>query len=343
MKMPSMLEKMMFGFIESQVLFVCHELNLFDYLNEKGKASSKEISHHLRLPASSLERLLICATSMHLLEKMDGRYKLNPALVPFLTRKSKEYCGDKFSHYWKRTYDIFRYLQQAIDENKPQWDKLDSTNITDQSLDSVYKHGIYSDETATNEFLQTMWASGYADSMELCEKYSLQHQTKLVDLGGASGSFAIAALQKNPKLHAVVMDYPQVKPYAEGKYREYNVDARALFYTGDIFNDVLPQGDVYSIGYVLSDWPDDRCVSLINKAYKQLPSDGLIIILEKFFNEDKSGPYLTSMLNLTMLLEMHGQHRNIAEYCNWLNEAGFSNVEVIYSAGEKHMMIGKKI
>lgn len=36
MKMPARLENMMFGFIESQVLFVCDELKLFDYLAEQG-------------------------------------------------------------------------------------------------------------------------------------------------------------------------------------------------------------------------------------------------------------------------------------------------------------------
>lgn len=187
-----------------------------------------------------------------------------------------------------------------------------------------------------------MWASGYIDSIDLCEKFSFAGYKTLIDLGGATGSFAIAAMQKNPDLQAIIMDYDQVKPYAEDKLVELNLQSRGYFFSGDIFKNALPDGDIYSIGYLLSDWPEEMCISLIQKIYDKLPENGLIVILEKLFADDKSGPYLTAMLNLTMLLEMYGQHRSASEYLNWLHNAGFSDTQVIYSAGEKHMIVGVK-
>src|SRR5690606_13968335 len=52
--------------------------------------------------------------------------------------------------------------------------------------------------------------------------------------------------------------------------------------------------------------------------------------------------YLTAMLNLTMLLEMYGTLRSAADYHDWLRQTGFSDIKVIRSAGEKHMIVGKK-
>lgn len=339
--MPILLEKMMFGFIESQVLFVCSELKLFDLLIEKGALSLEAISDRLKLPKSSLQRLLICAHCIELLDKKNDLYKIHSEWIPFLDRYSKAYCGGKFTHYFKTSYKLFDYLLTAVQENKPQWKKI-KHSMPDHHANSVYADFIYATEKSTSEFLSTMWASGYLDSIDLCKKFSFSRYKKLIDLGGATGSFAIAAMQNNPDLCAVIMDYPHVKPYAESKFLEMNLQARAHFYTGDIFKDSFPDGDIYAIGYLLSDWPEYKCASLIQKVYEKLPNDGLIVILEKLFDEDKSGPYLTAMLNLTMLLEMQGEHRTAVEYISWLQQAGFRDTQVVYSAGEKHMIIGVK-
>jgi hypothetical protein len=342
MKMPLMLEKMMFGFIESQVLFVFDELKLFDYLIDQGSASLKQISEHIGLPESSLERLLICAHCIDLIKNENNIYKVNPELTSFLSGKSDNYCGGKFTHYFKTSYKIFNFLLPALKENKPQWSRIGENDNLSHDLNSVYRDFIFSDEKSTAEFLSTMWASGYKDSLDLCKKFSFSGYKNIIDLGGATGSFAIAALQNNPDLTAVIMDYKQVKPYAEEKLTELNLKTRANFFAGDIFKDEFPKGDIYSIGYLLSDWPESLCVSLIQKAYEKLTDNGLIVILEKLFADDKSGPYLTAMLNLTMLLEMHGKHRTRSEYLTWLHNAGFSDCRVIYSSGEKHMIIGVK-
>jgi|GEM_PF-232521 len=342
MKIPLLLEKIMFGFVESQVLFVCHELKLFDCLIDEGPSTLDQISNHLKLPEASLERLLICAHCINLLEKEGNKYKINPEWAPFLSSKSNHYCGERFGHYFKTSYQIFGYLLSAIRENKQQWEKIGRNAKAINDINSIYTDFIYVNEQSIEAFLSTMWASGYTDSIDLCEKFSLAGYKKLIDLGGASGSFAVAAMHKNPNLDAIIVDYPQVRPYAEAKLKEHHLESRAYFYEGDIFRDALPAGDVYSIGYLLSDWPESMCVSLIQKTYARLPTNGLIVILEKLFDEDKSGPYLTAMLNLTMLLEMQGKHGSASDYVNWLEKAGFMDCQVIPSSGEKHMIIGVK-
>lgn len=328
----------MFGFIASQTLFVSHRLKLFDNLDEHGPSTCQEIAASTGLPSGSLERLLISAVCIGLLEKEGGCYRLNESLAPYLTLKGEKYQGGMFSHYSNASYPLFSYLEDAVRENRPQWNKISAA----REVTCIYQDFVYAESAATREFLETMWASGYFDSLDLCEKFSFTGFTKLVDLGGATGSFCIAALQKNAGLTAVVMDLAPVESYAVQAFIENECQQRADFRVGDIFNDVLPDGDIYAIGYVLSDWPEERCRGLIRKAYKALPPGGLIVILEKFFNKDKTGPFLTGMLNLTMLLEMNGQHRSVDEYTEWLQSAGFSDMTAIYSTGEKHMLVGRK-
>jgi len=110
MKIPLPIEKMMFGFVESQVLFACDELKLFDFLIDNGSSSIQQISDSLGLPESSLDRLLICAHCINLLEKEDNFYKMNSEYIPFLSRKNDYYCGEKFTHYFKTSYKIFELV-----------------------------------------------------------------------------------------------------------------------------------------------------------------------------------------------------------------------------------------
>lgn len=342
MKIPPHLERMMFGFIESQVLFTCDHIGLLDYLVQQDGANAAQAAHALNYSQNALERLLICALASGLLDKKDDTYRLKPDFMPFLCRTAPHYFGGRFSHYWKTTYEMFRYLTDALRENKPQWNKLPAQEDNTDDLTSVYENAIYSNDQATKEFLETMWASGYQDSQELCSRYSFAGYHKMIDLGGATGSFSIAALEENPKLEAVIMDLPNVKSHAEAQFRAHGMSQRAAFYAGNIFKDSFPCGDIYVLGYVLSDWRDSDCLTVIQRIYHSLPQNGLIVILEKLLDPDKSGPYVAAMLNLTMLMETYGTLKCADDYTKWLYQTGFSDVTLVRSAGEKHMIVGKK-
>jgi hypothetical protein len=278
------------------------------------------------------------AVCIGLLEYASNQYHIKPEFRTFLDKKHSHYCGGLFAHYGKFTYGLSQYLLDAVRENQSQWSKYNTTVASE----NLYRDYIYANPQSTQEFLTAMWASGYTDSLELCAKYRFDNYRKLIDLGGATGSFAIASLLQNPLLHAEIMDLEPVKIYAEDTFKKHGVSDRAKFSVGDMLTDHLPQGDIYVLGYVLSDWPDDACIHLIHKCYEQLPKNGLIILLEKSLHEDKTGPYLTAMMNLVMLVEMKGRHRCYSEYMSWMTNAGFGQIETISSSGEKHMLVGMK-
>jgi len=332
------IERLMFGFVASQTLFVCHRLKVFDHLDEHGPSACRKIAASIGVPEGSLERLLISAVCLGLLEKEGPCYRLHAPFAPYLASKGEKYLGGKFSHYSNASYPLYAHLEDAVRENRQQWHRVSGR----KAVGCIYSDFVYADGAATREFLETMWASGYADSLDLCAQHSFAGSGRLVDLGGATGSFAIAALQKNPGLTAIVMDLPPVEPHAKRAFIDNGCQQRAGFHAGDMFQDALPAGDIYVIGYVLSDWPEERCLGLIRRVWDALPLGGLIVILEKFFNNDKTGPFLTGMLNLTMLLEMQGQHRSVDEYADWLENAGFSEMTAVYSSGEKHMLVARK-
>lgn len=333
---PAEIKQAMYGFIMSHVLFVGDEIGIFDRIANKQACTLEELSEFVEIDSSVLERFILAAVSMGLIERKDEVYKIPEHLCPFLKKGSSEYYGEAFSHFREASTHIFHYLKNALKENQPQWKQIFS-NENYSPFDELYE-----DPKRLENFLSSMWGIGYTSAKELVQKYPLERHSLLVDVGGGNGSFAIAAIENCSTLNAIVFDLPSVQEYLEKKCDEHQVSERLTFVAGDFFKDELPKGDLYSLGYILSDWNREDGTALLKKIYHLLPEGGSVLILEKLFNEDKNGPLETAMMNLTMLLETWGKHYSGSEYISWLQEIGFQNCQVIHSSGEKHMVVGIK-
>ncbi len=334
---PIEIKQAMYGFMMSQTLFVGDEIGIFDYISQ-GKANNlSDLAKLADVNPDALKRLILAAVSIGLIEFKDGEYKIPDHLQPFLARNSSQYCGDSFSHFREVSVRTFLNFKEALKENKPQWQSIFAQTQEESPFGQLYNNPKH-----LENFLDSMWGLGYAPAQELVKKCALHQHNVLVDVGGGSGSFAIAALENHPNLKAIVFDLPKVRPYLERKFSQHQIAERINFIGGDFFKDELPPGDVYVLGYILSDWNRENGTQLLNKIYNSLPKGGLVLIVEKLFNEDKNGPLETAMMNIAMLLETWGQHYSGSEYIQWLQEIGFQNCKIIRSNGEKHMVMGIK-
>ncbi len=79
---------------------------------------------------------------------------------------------------------------------------------------------------------------------------------------------------------------------------------------GDFFVDVLPEGDLYSLGRILHDWTESKILLLLKRIHDRLPSGGALLIAEKLLEPDKSGPLWAQMQNLNMLALHRGERAN---------------------------------
>lgn len=338
--LPHSIENAMYGFMLSQILFSGDELGVFNFLSDGQRHTAADVALATQTNSYAIECLLLAAVANGLLEKFDHHYALPNELIPFLSYNSDRYCGNRFPHFRDSTIKTFQFLKQAMLDGKPQINRLaGGVHVNPQEIFNT----IYADHDSAKAFLTSMWGLGFTPAQELMQKYTLDQYTHLIDIGGATGSFSIAALQANPDLQATVYDLAEVEPFFNEACHEFGLTKRLKFKSGNFFTDDIPFGDVYVLGYILSDWSTEAGTQLLSNLYHKLPRGGQVLILEKLFNDDKIGPIQTAMMNLAMLLETEGQHRSLSEYSCWLNAVGFEHTECIYSSGEKHMIIGKKI
>lgn len=330
--MSEILDRAMFGLFSTHALHLADRHGVFTYLIDEGPASPARIARARGIDPETLERLLLLLASVSVVERdPDGTYRLAPELAPSFDTGSPRYIGGFVSHLVTNTTTQLRKLDDYLAKGK---------EAVDAAGPSPFET-IYRDEESTRDFLEAMWQLSFHPSQELIRLAELSDVRHLVDVGGASGAFAVAALARYPELKATVFDLPQVGPHLERTGREYALGDRLAFAPGDFFEDSLPLADCFAFGYILSDWQDETCVELLRKAHAACADGGRVLIMERLF-DDAGGPLPTAAQNLAMHVEVQGRHRTAAEYTALLREAGFHECVVRRSTWDKHLVMGRK-
>lgn len=331
--MPGPLEQVIYGFPATAVAHLADKHGITGYLIERGPASAKAIAAHLGLDGDTTDRMLVVLAACGVAEVTERtEFALAAAARPYLDSDSPCYIGGFLRHLATGSSAQLSLLEEYLLHGKKPAGAQPAP-VFDQ---------MYQSAQAVRAFLAAMWDLTAGISADLVGLAGLGAATRLVDVGGGQGPFTVAALRAHPGLHAVIFDLPPVAELALARASQHDVASRLRFTAGDAFSAELPAGDALCFANMLSDWPDDRCLVLLQKAYQACCDGGRVLIIERLFNDRRDGPLSTAAMNLLMHLEMSGRHRSAAEYISLLRTAGFTGCEVRRSAGDRHLVIGHK-
>ncbi|MCE9533783.1 MAG: methyltransferase domain-containing protein [Planctomycetes bacterium] len=150
----------------------------------------------------------------------------------------------------------------------------------------------------------------------------LENTKTLLDVGGGTGIYAIACLQRHPKLRAIVWDRPEVLKVAKEMAEAHGVTDRLECRPGDMFADPVPEADAVLLSNVLHDWDVPQCRELIARCAADLPSGGQLLIHDVFLNDALDGPLPIALYSAALFALTEGRAYSAAEYCAWLGEVG---------------------
>ena len=98
-------------------------------------------------------------------------------------------------------------------------------------------------------------------------------------VGGGTGIYSIAWLQRYPNLTAIVWDRPEVLKVAHEMAEAHGVADRLECRPGDMFRDPVPNGaDVILLSNILHDWDVPECRTLVRRCAEALPPGGRLLI-----------------------------------------------------------------
>jgi len=312
-------------------VLLAHRLKLFPLLAENPRTLPEVCAalHIAHRPAAAL--LSVCA-SLGLMQVQDGYYSLTPVSEDYLLESSPTYFGGELDlTIANSSVYSFESLEKAVRTDTPQ---------IYGSGDLFKSHEEQAELART--FTRGMHSISMGPALAWPEVIDLSRHQLMLDIGGGSGAHSIGATLPWSHLHALVFDLAPVCEVAEEFIARHGLQNRIRTHVGDLWNDPFPSADLHFYSMIYHDWPPEKCRFLTRKSFESLKPGGRIIIHEKLYNDDKTGPFPVAAWNILMLLWCEGQQYSGRELSVMLTEAGFTDIEVKPTWGYWSIVTGRK-
>jgi cyclopropane fatty-acyl-phospholipid synthase-like methyltransferase len=187
---------------------------------------------------------------------------------------------------------------------------------------------------ALASFTHAMHAHSFALAMRVIDSFALSPAQTLLDVGGGSGSYAIAAAVRHPQLACALLDFPAVCEIAMRYAEQHGVADRIAMIGADMFADAWPSGfDRVLFSDIFHDWDDERCRLLARRAYDALAPGGEVLVHEMLLGDAKDGPLAAVSYSMVMIFVAQGRQRTGRETADILTSAGFAEVAIAATSG----------
>ena len=300
------------GFFKSRVILTAAELDLFTRL-ERGQAAADDLAKELRCDQRSLTRLLDCLVALKLLSKQDSVYQTSERGV-LLSAEHPETELPMVLHMsglWETWSGLTETLQTGENpRRKP---------VARRGQDSL------------KDFIGAMHVVGRSLSNEIADSYDLSPFNRLLDIGGATGTYTIAFLEKNPEMTAVLFDLPDVIPWAEERFGSEGLLGRVEFVAGDFYHDELPKGcDLALLSAIIHQNSPQENLNLYRKIHRALMPHGKLLIRDHVMDPARTFPTQGTLFAINMLVNTKGGDTyTFDEIEDALKNVGFAQVELV--------------
>ena len=303
------------GFVYSQTLLACVELDVFEALAE-GPLEAHDLAARIGLDASATARLAQAAASLDLLEVTGDGYGLGPLGAAV---RGAPGVAEMIRHHrvlYRDLSDPVALLSgQANTELSRFWAYVGGA----QTLDL--------DEATAKTYSDLMAASQAMVAEETLATVPLTKVERMLDVGGGDGAFAEAALRAAPDLQACVFDLPAVADRARGRFERAGLAGRGSAIGGNFLEGSLPGGfDAISLVRVLYDHDDPVVRELLRRAHAALPPGGMLLVSEPMSGGKKPLRAGDAYFGFYTAAMGTGQPRSRSRHAEMLRDAGFVRV-----------------
>ena len=300
------------GFLKSRVILTGAELDLFTRL-DKGRAGADDLAKELKCDQRCLTRLLDSLVALQLLSKQDGLYR------------TSEWGSLLSAGHPETELPMVLHLGGLWET----WSGLTATveTGTNPKRKPVSQRGGDSLEA----FIGAMDVVGRSLSKEIADFYDLSPFKRLLDIGGATGTYTLAFLEKNPEMTAVLFDLPDVITLAEARLEREGILGRVELVAGDFCYDELPRGcDLALLSAIIHQNSPQKNLDLYRKVHRALVPGGKLLIRDHVMDPERTFPPQGTLFAINMMVNTEGGDTyTFAEIRDTLEETGFVEVKLV--------------
>lgn len=306
------------GFVYSQTLAACVQLNLFERLAQ-GAKTGEALARELDLPDAATARLLGSAVSLSLVERMSAdRYALGPHGAALLGNPGLTQMIAHHAHLYADLADPVGLLKREKGSLAAYWPYATSASPRCQ------------DGTEVADYSRLMAATQPAVAADILRAYPIRRHRRLMDVGGGEGAFLEAAGAYAPKLDLALFDLPAVVERAKARLVRAGLSDRTQIHAGDFLTDPLPMGaDLITLVRILHDHDEAGARALLKAARAALPADGALLIAEPMAGGGRKSRMGDVYFAYYLLAMGRGRARTPQEIFDMLREAGFSRMRLL--------------
>jgi len=312
------------GFIYSQVLYACVELDLFAMLGG-GPLDLPALARRMDLPEPAADRLLRAAVALKLLERRgcerDGtpRFGLGAHGAAMLGNPGIPAMVKHHRMLYRDLTDPLALLRGELPETE---------------LGRFWAYASHADpaaagDDAVREYSALMTVSNAFVAGDTLDAYSLKNHRCLMDVGGGEGNFVIEVARRWPHLRLMLFDLPAVAVRANRRFQDLGLADRAEAHGGNLMRDALPAGaDVISLVRVIHDHDDDKAMVILRAVRAALPPGGILLLTEPMAETPGAEPIGDAYFGLYLWAMGSGRPRPPRELKAMLREAGFGRIRL---------------
>ncbi|MBB1077015.1 methyltransferase domain-containing protein [Rhodoferax sp. 4810] len=320
---------LMSGFVHSQVLLACVKLNIFP-LVKQSPATLEELSAHCRVPAPVLQRLLLSAVALRLLEhRGNHRFGLGALGAPLAAHEGIRAMVEHNNLLYQDMSEPLDFLRDAWHgDMAAYWTYAHSVSPAKDSKRDSAQVGRYS---------ALMAASQNFVIEEILGAFSFQKHRCMMDVGCGMGRFVAAVAQREKHLTFKLFDLPAVLELTQKSHSAQGVDGRMQYCPGSFFDDPIPQGaDLITLVRVAHDHSDAAVMKILKNIHRALPAGGALLLAEPMAQEPGDKPLADAYFHLYLLAMGSGRFRTPSELSAMLKDCGFASVERVPNAMPIH-------
>lgn len=278
------------------------KLDIFTVIGNRAMSCEK-INENLGFDKKGLSRLLNALSALKLLIKKDGKYSNSESSATFLSKDSKNYIGFMIMHH--------HHLMES-------WHKMDQAIVQGNV---TFDRSSFSDEYRES-FLMGMFNIGMTIAPKLSNELDLSGCTRLLDVGGGPGTYAIHFCLANPGLKASVYDLETTRPFAEKTISQFKVSDRVDFIAGNYVKEEFEFSNTFDaawLSHILHGEGPKQASDIIGKAVSALKPGSKIFIHDFILNENMDGPLFPALFSINMYLRTpEGQSYSQAQISDML-------------------------
>ncbi len=310
----------------SKHLFAANELGVFEALGE-GPTDLDGLAARLGLTRRTARISADAMVAIGLLERHGDRYANGPVAAAFLAGAGPADMRPLLTFWDRLSYPVWQDLAGALGRGRPAHEIFE---IQDE-LVPIMSEGI---AAATSAACHALPAAA-----------DLPAGSRLLDIGGGTGSWSVALAASDPTLTATVLEIADVAPVARDAIAATAYADRIDVREGDVLTGELPEGyDAFLLANVVHYFTAETNTRVLERI-RAVAEPGARLLMADFWTDvTHTQPLPAALMAGEFAIHVNdGDVYSVEEGTAWLNASGWRMTGHVPLAGPISVLVGEAV